>query len=335
MTLPGETAKQFWSVPQGNPPPAFLTVPALPRTIGPDCKEGCPVTTGPRPIIWTILAPMLGLAVVSGCSGHYKELLRQNEEFRRELGHLKSATNSLTVYIEDLQNKLLLLEDQVETNHILLSRGTGGRSELPVVTLGPAGVQPQWGNPTARETASEPEEDEAMTMEDIPAVVFQRLDGGRVLDDTAASAPVSGPNPTPQPSASPPPTRPVFDSRPLELYKQGYSLLQQKDHAQAITRFQDFLDAYPNHDYADNAMYWMGEAYYDMKDYTNALACFERLVRLYPDENKVPDALLKRGLTLMNMGQNDLAMQALADLVKQYPSTSAAGIARDRMNTLR
>ncbi len=292
------------------------------------------MATGPKTIIWTILPPLLGLAVVSGCGGHYREILRQNEEIRRELGHLKSTTNNLTVYLEDLQNKLLLLEDQVETNHILLSRGSGGRGDLPVVTLGPAGHPAQRGTPRIQENASD-DQNEAMTMDEIPAVVFHRLDGGRMVDDAAASAPAPTPGPTPKAPTPQSPTRPVFDSRPLELYKQGYNLLQQKEHAQAIARFQDFLDAYPNHDYADNALYWMGEAYYDAKDHSNALSCFERLVRLYPNENKVPDALLKRGLTLMNMGQTDLAMQVMADLVKQYPSTSAAGIARDRLSTVR
>jgi len=124
---------------------------------------------------------------------------------------------------------------------------------------------------------------------------------------------------------------PGFDSRPLQLYKSALKALQQKQHAAAIEEFDLFLEQYPDHDYADNSLYWMGEAYYDLKDYGKALDCFEKLVTFYPDGNKVPDASLKAALSHRHLGDDVAPREVARQLQGRFPSTTAAAIAKERL----
>lgn len=275
---------------------------------------------------WLLCVPVL--LGVSSCSGHYRELLEQNEALRRDISGMRASQANLTVLMEDLQNKILLLEDQVETTRLIASRSHTDQQNLPVVRLTPGGAPDR----NVPEEVPDDESDRQFTMEEVPEVTFYRLEGGKVIKDDGASSSTATQEPPAETART---TRAPFDSRPIEIYKKGYDLLVAKKHDLAIETFQGFLEAYPNHDYADNALYWMGEAYYDRQDFSNALQCFERLVRLYPDGNKVPDAMLKRGLSLYNLGRTDEANRVMDELTKLYPATAAAGIARDKRKDMR
>lgn len=120
-------------------------------------------------------------------------------------------------------------------------------------------------------------------------------------------------------------------------YNAAYDLLrpEQRRYSEAITAFNQFLQQYPNSDLADNAQYWLAEAYYVTQDNPSALAEFQELTVKYPESPKVPGALLKIGYIMDASGQRAEARKHLQQIVDKYPSSPAAGMAKQRLNTMR
>ncbi len=273
-------------------------------------------------------------AMMAGCTNETEVLRRQVEQLRVELAQLRAASANSTVMMEDLQNKVLLLDDQMDSTRLALgrvpSRGSRemGTTGLPVVRLAPAYDQ---GDAEEGDT-----EEEQPWNGGTPQVVFQHIEeDGNVFE---GPAPAQKPENNRAEMTIPKPVKPAkaaktFDPEPIEMYKASYELLQKKRHGEAIAGFQKLIEAYPNHDYADNALYWMGEAYYDTQEYAKAIECFDKLLTLYPDGNKVPDALLKTALCYQNLGEGGPAKQWAERLLATYPQTAAAAVAREKIRS--
>jgi len=294
---------------------------------------------------------VLAAGLVAGCNDRAELLSRQLEDLKRDINQMKASSANVSVQMEDLQNRILLLQDQVESHQILLSRTPGPAPTLPVVKL--MRGERKWGEQLASSDSAPAKQDVAprkVNPESIPEVRFQQLDDSGLVVDMGSGDTVSGVidgsgkgNPVGKGAAAkasgrtdgPASPRQSFDSRPVELYKFGFDLLEQKRHAEAVSQFERFLEQYPNHDYADNALYWMGEAYYDTQNFRKAFDCFEKVITLYPSGNKVPDAMLKSGLCLANVGDNDGAREVMGQLVAHYPATRAAELAQEKLAGLR
>lgn len=272
-------------------------------------------------------------AMLAGCNNETEVLRRQVEQLRVELAQLRSASANSTVMMEDLQNKVLLLEDQMDSTRLALGRGSAssggsmGSTGLPVVRVAPPG----------RDEPEEYAEDEESWDGGTPSVVFNQInEDGQVTREAvpprAKAEPARKAEVKPKQAAAAKPAK-EFDSKPVEMYKHAYELLQKKQHAAAVEEFQALIETYPNHDYADNALYWMGEAYYDTQDYSKAIECFDKLLTLYPEGNKVPDALLKTALCYQNQGDSGSAKQWAERLLATYPQTAAAAVARDKIRS--
>lgn len=118
-------------------------------------------------------------------------------------------------------------------------------------------------------------------------------------------------------------------------YAIAFSLLKEGKHDQAVDQFRQFLQTYPDSDYADNAQYWLGESYYARRQYQEALQEYKSLLKQYPDSGKASHAQLKIGYSLHELGQTDLAQGELEDLIARYPGTSAAQLADERLRLIR
>jgi tol-pal system protein YbgF len=81
---------------------------------------------------------------------------------------------------------------------------------------------------------------------------------------------------------------------------------------------------WPDHPYADNAMYWRGECYFAKGDYLHAAEQFEGVVTRFPAGNKAPDALLKLGITQQKLGNPLKAKEYFDRLAQTYPQSAAA-----------
>jgi tol-pal system protein YbgF len=121
---------------------------------------------------------------------------------------------------------------------------------------------------------------------------------------------------TPRSSALDPQAKPAYDA--------ALALVRARQYDQALDAFASFLVKWPDHPYADNAMYWRGECYFAKADYLHAAEQFEGTVSRFPAGAKAPDALLKLGITQQKLGNPVKAKEAFDRLAKSYPQSEAA-----------
>lgn len=124
------------------------------------------------------------------------------------------------------------------------------------------------------------------------------------------------------------------DSEVIRDYKDAMSLYRDGRYSDAEQAFKTIVGAHPQHDYADNALYWQGEAAYDQAHYADALAAFTNVVERYGGGNKAPDALLKIGLCYGRLGDADNARDVLTQLIAAYPVANASKIAKRKLADL-
>lgn len=117
-------------------------------------------------------------------------------------------------------------------------------------------------------------------------------------------------------------------------YQAAFALLKAGSYARATEAFQAFLQSYPEGRYADNALYWLGESYYVVRDFEQALPQFQRVVEEHPASPKRPDALLKIGFIYHEQGKLDQARATLQQVIDDFGDTTAAALAKQRLNRL-
>ena len=173
---------------------------------------------------------------------------------------------------------------------------------------------------------------------------LQRIESGEAATAAPGTATGAAPAAPAQPAtttaaaapAQTAPAAPAVDSAEEQrAYQAAFDLLKSGRYDQAAQSFQDFLSKYPSGDYADNANYWLAEAYYVTRKFEPALKQFEAMVSAYPQSQKLTHALLKIGYIHDELGQRDKAEQVLDDLIKRFPDSTAAGLARKRLQRIR
>jgi tol-pal system protein YbgF len=111
---------------------------------------------------------------------------------------------------------------------------------------------------------------------------------------------------------------------PLSLYNTALGTYNARDYLESKSLFEQFLWKYPQHDLADNALYWIGECLYSRKNYLGAIDQFKKLMRQYPEGGKVPGALLKTGYAYYSLEDFENARVYLKKVIVSYPFSSAA-----------
>ena len=127
---------------------------------------------------------------------------------------------------------------------------------------------------------------------------------------------------------------PPVEQTPENLYRRAYDLLMSRKYDEAEELFLEFINKYPSHSLADNAVYWLGECYYAKKDYANALNYFLMVIEDYPQGNKVPDAMLKLGYTYEKLGLREKSLYDLKKLIADFPFSEPAEKAKIKINEL-
>ncbi len=121
--------------------------------------------------------------------------------------------------------------------------------------------------------------------------------------------------------------------QPEALYQRGRNLLLENNFTGALFAFNTFLSRYPDHDLADNAMYWEGECHYAAGSFNKAADTFKELVKRYPKGMKVPDALLKAGYSYLSLDDPNRARHFLKQVITRYPFSDAAEKAQEKLAT--
>jgi tol-pal system protein YbgF len=120
-----------------------------------------------------------------------------------------------------------------------------------------------------------------------------------------------------------------------KMYSAAYQTFKEGNYDKARTDFQNFLAAYPDSEYSDNAQFWVGECYFFEQKYETAILEYEKVTKNYPNGNKVPYALLKQGLSFLKLGDKTSAKLLLQQVIKNYPNTSQARIARSSLQEIK
>jgi tol-pal system protein YbgF len=118
-------------------------------------------------------------------------------------------------------------------------------------------------------------------------------------------------------------------------YQAVFEKLRGGKYDESVTGFRDFLQRWPQGDYADNAWYWLGESQYAKRDYDGALQSFKMLLEKFPDSDKAPDGLLKTAVIQLDKKQKAEAKATLQQVLSRYPDSTAANVARERLDKLK
>ena len=167
----------------------------------------------------------------------------------------------------------------------------------------------------------------------VPQPQQQRTQA-RTTAATPASSTAARPQATSVPAA-PSPQRALTGAAMAQKYRSAIELYGkgQIDNSRKI--FQEVLDAEPNGELADNALYWIAETYFVTARYSEALKLYERIVRDYSEENKAPDAMLKMGLAYVRLGDLALARTTFQQLINKYPYSTPASTAKLEINRIK
>jgi tol-pal system protein YbgF len=116
----------------------------------------------------------------------------------------------------------------------------------------------------------------------------------------------------------------ALDPEAKRAYDAALSLVTARQYDKALDSLAAFLVKWPDHPYADNAMYWRGECYFARGDYVHATEQFEGVLSRFPAGNKAPDALLKLGICRQKLGDPNGARELFVRLTQLYPKSEAA-----------
>jgi tol-pal system protein YbgF len=115
----------------------------------------------------------------------------------------------------------------------------------------------------------------------------------------------------------------VFDPEAKKSYESALALVNAKQFDKALEALAGFLVRWPDHPYAENAMYWRGECYFARGELLRAAEQFEAVLTRF-NGNKAPDALLKIGMCHDRLGAADRAKEYWDRLRRDYPHSDAA-----------
>lgn len=281
------------------------------------------------------LLPAL-LVMAGGCGAARVDVLEgEVHKQREELAELRRNQAAQRVLFDEFRNRLVVLQDRLETEALARDRAARARGHEPVPILPRVEVAP--GNPMERQEPTQPG-----GLPSQPRSVVIGPDG--VPREAATAPPATRPSlpragvagratarPAAEATAPAPQEGSVADDAAAAEYSRAKALLDAGDLEGARRGFQTFLEERPDHALSDNALYWIGETWYAKALWIKAAKAFGDVVSRYPQANKVPDAMLKLGFCYERLGERALAQAAWSQLLRAYPRTPAGEQARERL----
>ncbi len=266
------------------------------------------------------------------------DLLQQVETLQLEVQRLHGQIEEQTYTIEQLrktQRETYVDIDQrlqgIEQRRGVSSELNAGANIVPPLTILTAP-----GSDTVAGTPA-PQSSLRMEVQSDPGIVPEP---DPMADDPAQLSPeVTSPTATPTVTGALPPSiveqRTTIDNEMSDAaYRDAFSLLKAGQYEESIAAFNEFLQLYPNSQYADNAQYWLGETHYVKREFEPAVVEYRKLIETYPASKKQSHAMLKIGYSYDELGQLDQARAVLEDLRNRYAGTTAARLAEERIQRM-
>jgi tol-pal system protein YbgF len=286
--------------------------------------------------------------LLTGCAAQVSSA--EVADLKRRIVEAERQHASTQHKVDELENRVFLLTDQVETQKVAsLRRVTRTLQPAPKPVV-EGGLEPGEARVQGRTPPAEDQANDDVVFEGDARSNDPEHARPRALRPPLAPAPKSSPVPARRVDSSLDPsddnlgvrTAPPLASEhtppqeePLALYRAAYERLRAGDHGAAEKGFREFVHRYPRHDYADNAQYWLAECFYDQKRYREAVPEFRIVAQRWPLGNKAPDALLKLGYSQLALGEVKEGSATLRELGSAYPRTEAARLAAERLTASR
>lgn len=116
----------------------------------------------------------------------------------------------------------------------------------------------------------------------------------------------------------------AVDPAAKKAYEDALAEVQSKHFVRGREGLTAFLTRWPDHPYAENALYWRGEAYFGERDYHRAASEFEAVLQRFGSGSKAPDAMLKLGMCHDRLGASQRAREVWDRLKAEFPRSEAA-----------
>ena len=273
-----------------------------------------------------ILASAIALCSF-GCGGARDGLTRRLDDLHKEIQDLGESHKALNQRIESLKDRLALVEDRSEAQ----SLNQQMRARLPMVKVKPTRKDKKVQSQVPPVTITQDQID-ALSVRRVspparkprqpvvlPANATRAGNIGVVKSKRKAAgrSGIGGPR--------------GRDHDPIAAYKRARALYSGGNLSEALRAFKEFGQRWPQHSYADNALYWLGRGRFERAEYPAALRILRRVLKDYPTGNQVPPTLLMLGLTLDRLGQPRQARETLMRLKAIYPNTKAGRVATDML----
>lgn len=275
-----------------------------------------PATESEHPLYrYLPFAAGLLLLLLPACGGAQLEQAQTEvRALKDEVDELKRSQAAARVQFDEFRNRLVMIEERADTARVQRARRDDAWiPDLPTVRVEPGSRE----TPARQADAGQLHGHDASLDDD---------------DESASPLPGSG-----GPGADLPPqlaeNRPKIDDT-AALYTQAKALLDAGQLPAARGLFERLIKRYPDHDLADNALYWIGESFYAQALWLKAAQAFLRVAKEHPRGNKVPDALLKLGKCYHQLGDDKGASDVLRQLARLYPGTQAAQLAAEELERM-
>jgi len=128
--------------------------------------------------------------------------------------------------------------------------------------------------------------------------------------------------PRPPASTTRPPAQAAAD--PDQVFEAALARFRANDFAAATTQFQAFLERYPRHPRAAEAIYRLGEAQLARRQYRQAVLTFDDSATRFARGPRVQESILMRGVALSRLGERGAACQSYAELARRFPQMKRA-----------
>lgn len=157
-----------------------------------------------------------------------------------------------------------------------------------------------------------------------------------VTGDAASAPPGADTPPAVPPGAQATSSAPVaLGTSPQHAWDTAWSDYTQGQYDLAVIGFESYIRDFPKSDMADNAQLNIGKSLMLDNKYDKAVEAFDTAIRNYPTGDAIPDAYFQKGIALQHLGQIDQARDSFTTLIKNYPDSTAATLARQKLETLK
>lgn len=117
-------------------------------------------------------------------------------------------------------------------------------------------------------------------------------------------------------------------------FERGLSMMKTGNPEAGVAQMQQFVNDWPRHPKADNALYLAGMAFLADKDFEHAHDQFARVIAQYPAGDAVIDSMLKLAECRVKLNRPREARATWEKIVNSFPGTAAATAAQARLASL-